>query len=157
MSLEKTIIIQTTEGHEYWIGFSKFDDLVVPESITKVLVEIVIAIDDNKGLNNAKTLFTFSRHIKDYLIEKDVILYCYCDNKEIERGERNKQLAPQEFRSLLFKKMFDRALSIDADFINKPIILTDKNLDKHYIHLFSRSENIEELEILGLKLDEFNK
>jgi hypothetical protein len=53
--------------------------------------------------------------------------------------------------------MFDRALSIDADFINKPIILTDKNLDKHYIHLFSRSENIEELEILGLKLDEFNK
>jgi hypothetical protein len=154
MSLNKTISIKTKEGHNYLIDFSKFDSLVLPTSFNKDLIEVVIAIDDNKGINNAKTLFTFSKHIKTYLTENDVILYCFCDNKAIDVADRNKIYTPQEHRSLLFKRMFDRACKANFGFINKPIELIDSNSEKHYIHLFTRIKNIKELEII---IDEVTK
>ena len=69
MSLNKSIIINSEEGHEYVLGFSSFEGVILPESITKDIIEVVIAIEDNKGINNAKTLFAFTKHIKSYLTE----------------------------------------------------------------------------------------
>lgn len=147
MSLEESYSLTTKEGHEYKIGFSPFTTIALPESLTKTIVDVVIAIDDNKGMNNASTLFEFSKIIKEYLSKNDVILYCYCDNKEIERGKTHQHLTPQEYRSLLFEKMFDKASN--KDFINKPILLIDGADNKHCIHFFSSSQNLDQIELLS--------
>jgi len=155
MSLNKSFTINSTEGHEYVLGFSSFDSILLPDSITKKVIEVVIAIEDYKGINNAKTLFTFTKHIKSFLAKNDVILYSYCDNKHIERGERHQHLTPQEYRSLLFQTMFNKDNS--EEFINKPIELTDVSNEKHYIHLFARAESRVELEIASNGLYKLNK
>ncbi|TCC96652.1 hypothetical protein FBD94_22960 [Pedobacter hiemivivus] len=150
MPLEESYSLTTKEGHEYRIGFSPFDIFATPKSLTKPIVDVVIAIDDNKGINNASTLFEFSKIIKEYLFKNDVILYCYCDNKEIERGKKHQHLSPQEYRSLLFEKMFDKASN--KDFINKPILLIDATDNKHCIHFFSSTQNLDQIELLSEEL-----
>lgn len=35
MSLNKSVTITSAEGHEYVLGFSSFDSMVLPDSITK--------------------------------------------------------------------------------------------------------------------------
>lgn len=155
MSLNKSIVITSAQGHEYVLGFSSFNSIVLPESITKQVVEVVVAIEDYKGINNAETLFSFTNHIKSYLFENDVILYSYCDDKDIERSEKHRHLAPQKYRSLLFQTMFNRAAG--KEFINSPIELTDANNEKHYIHLFTRAKNINVLEIATAELGKLNK
>ncbi len=75
MSLNRSITIHTKEGYEYILGFSSFDAILIPESITKKIIEIVIAVKDHNRINNAETLFAFAKNIKSYLNENDVILY----------------------------------------------------------------------------------
>ena len=48
--------------------------------------------------------------------------------------------------------MFDRESKEDGSFINKPIELVDLNNETHYIHLFTRSENIKDLQYLSKEL-----
>lgn len=59
-------------------------------------------------MNNASTLSKFSKIVREYLSENDVILYCYCDDREIERSKKHQNLTPQEYRSVLFERMFDK-------------------------------------------------
>lgn len=155
MSLEESYSLTTKEGHEYRIGFTPFNVIAVPESITKPIIDVVIAIDDNKGMNNASTLFKFSEIVKEYLSKNDVILYCFCDTQEIERAKTHQHLTPQEYRSLLFERMFDKVSN--KDFINKPIVLTDGDDNKHCIHFFSRSKNLDQIEELSVIIEEFQK
>lgn len=152
MSFDKTISIKTSEGYLYKIGFSKFKIDILPETLNKELIDVVIVAEDVKGINNASTLFSISKYIKQYLIDNDVILYCYCDILPIGVNIKNKQCSPQEYRSLLFKRMFDREYKEDGSFINKPIELVDLNNETHYIHLFTRSENTEDLQYLSKEL-----
>lgn len=155
MSLDKSILITSSEGHEYVLGFSLFNSFILPETITQKIIEVVIAIEDNKGVNNAKTLFSFAKHIKSYLFENDVILYSYCDSKAIERSEKHQHLSPQAYRSLLFQMIFDREAG--TDFINRPVELTDGNNENHFIHLFSTTSNVEALEVVCKELYKLNK
>ena len=96
MSFDKTISIKTSEGYLYKIGFSKFKIEVLPETLNKDLIDVVIVAQNVKGINNASTLFSISKYIKQYLIDNDVILYCYCDILPIGVNIKNKQFSPQE-------------------------------------------------------------
>lgn len=155
MPLEESYSLTTKEGHEYKIGFSAFDVLQLPDNVKKDVADVVIAIDDNKGINNARTLFQISEIIKEYLTRQDVILYCYCDSKDIERGKGHQGLTPQEYRSLLFQKMFSRASN--KDLINKPITLTDLKGEVHCIHLISTAQNKDDVEILSNEIYKLHK
>lgn len=146
MALDEIYSLNTKEGHEYKIGFSLFNALHIPEIVEKDVVDVTIVVNDNKGINNAYTLLQISNIIKKYLSNNDVILYCYCDSKEIERNKQHMHLTPQEYRSLLFQRMFDKASN--AGFINKPITFTDKNNDIHCIHLISQIDNSEQIETI---------
>lgn len=155
MALDEIYSLTTKEGHHYKIGFSTFNLLHLPENLKKEVADVVIAVKDNKGINNANTLFQFAKIIKDYLHKRDVILYCYCDNKEIERAKAHHYLAPQEYRSILFQKMFDRASN--KDFISRPITLIDGNNEIHCIHLISRIENSKDIDILSFEIFKLQK
>lgn len=147
MSLNKSITITSKEGHNYTLGFSPFDAVKLPDDIRKPVIDVVIAIEGENQFNNPKTLFTFTHHAKEYLNENDVILYCYCDNKEILRDKKHQHLSPQEYRSLLFQRLFERERN--GELLNKPIVLTDSNEEKHFIHLFSNVHNKDTVELIA--------
>jgi hypothetical protein len=155
MSLEKVYSFKTIEGFEYRIGFSPFNSLIIPENINKPVIDVVIATQDNKVINNAGTLFMITKIIKEYLSSNDVLLYCYCDAIEINRGLKHQKLTPQEYRNLLFQKMFER--EADTKFINKLIVLTDINEVDHYVQIISTTSNISLLQIAENELIKLNK
>ncbi len=155
MALDEVYSLTTKEGHEYKIGFSAFDIFKLPENVNKDVVDVTIAIEDNKGINNASSLFQISAIIKDYLSKNDVILYCYCDTRYIERSILHQEISSQEYRSLLFQRMFNRASN--NGFINKPIILTDLNDMNHCIHLISSIDNLEDIEALSNEILKMQK
>ena len=147
--------VLSKEGHRYILSFSTFDSVQLPDSIKLPVAEVVIATEDNKGFNNASTLFQFTAHIKDYLIANDVILYCFCDEKEIDRGERHLCFSPQEYRSMLFEAMFCR--SNDDRFIIKTVVLTDSNGESHIVKLISVKANEEVLDTAFDEISKMNK
>lgn len=155
MSLEEVYSFKTFEGFEYRVGFSQFNSLIIPENINKPVIDVVIATQDNKEINNAGTLFIITRIIKDYLIKNDVLLYCYCDAIEINRRTKHQQLTPQEYRNLLFQKMFER--EADNTFVNKLIVLTDINEVDHYVQLISTTSNLNLLQTAENEIFKLNK
>lgn len=155
MSLEEVYSFTTIEGIEYRIGFSPFNSLLVPTTIDKPIIDVVIAVEENKHVNNAGTLFAIPKIIKAYLAKNDVLLYCYCDSIEISRTNKHQSLTPQEYRNLLFQKMFEREAGLD--FINKLIILTDLNNIDHYIIIISTISNLSAIEIAENELIKLNK
>ena len=155
MSLEEVYSFTTIEGLEYRIGFSPFNSLIIPEKINKPIIDVVIATQDTNVINNAGTLFIFTKIIKEYLIKNDVLLYCYCDSIEINRGQKHQVLTPQEYRNLLFQKMFDR--ESDNKFVNKLIVLTDINDVNHYVMIISTISNLTLLQIAENELMKLNK
>lgn len=155
MNLEQVIPLTSREGHRYLIQFSKFQDDIVPEAIEIDIVDVVIVLENDCGINNANTLFQISGIIKEYLDENGVILYCFCDNSEIIRGKNNDNMSPQEYRSLLFSKLFDKRS--DVNYLNKPIIINDPENGDHYIHLISKTSNSKQIDLISKELNKFNK
>jgi hypothetical protein len=147
MPVDQTIPFISKEGHEYFIIFDKIEEKAIPDGVIKTIVDVTIAIADNKGINNCHTLKQITSIIKSYLDENDVILYCFCDNKEIFRSIKHSHLTPQEYRSLLFTKLFDNLAN--EEYINKPIVITDDEQINHHIHLISKEINQDDVNILS--------
>jgi len=155
MSLEKIETFISKEGNIYSIIFNSFDQAKLPLEFEKPLIEVTIAVENYKSLNGAKTLGKIVDIIKIYLDENDVILYSYCDNKEINRSINNQKLFPQHYRSLLFATLFHKYNTFNH--INEVIVIADPDYGHHYIHLISRSENRGLLDSLTSALINFGK
>ena len=127
---EKRIIpLVTKEGHSYLIQFEFLDRHILPKGIKANVVDVLISVENNVGINSTSTLGLFAKIMSDFLHENDVILYCYCDHKEITRSTRRKEMSPQQYRSALFSAMFTKYTN--NDHVNQLIIINDK-VD-HYI------------------------
>lgn len=100
-------------------------------------------------------LIEFSGIIKAYLDNNDAVLYCYCDNKEIDRGKSKLNMSPQKYRSLLFSRMFDRIGNVD--YVNHTVQISDETYGDHYIHLISKISNSEHIEAIENELVKLHK
>lgn len=151
MGIEKIDAVVCKEGHQYLIEYSAFDKNLITDNLFRTDLDVVNLVITNsnefEGINNAHTLFKISQSIKEYLEENNVILYAYCDNKEIIRSKKNLKMLPQEFRSSLFSSMFNR--KSNRLFINERIIISDPENGDHYIHLISREENRDQIEAIA--------
>lgn len=154
MEINQDFPFTTKEGHEYLIKFSQFNPDNIPDEITIPVVDVAIelALSANQT-NNAGTLFQISALINNYIIKHDVILYCYCDMAPIDK--RNAEVSNQQFRSLLFTRMFDK--QNNQEYINERIVIEDEVNGSHYIHLFSHIRNRSSLELIVSELIKFNK
>ncbi|QPH40645.1 hypothetical protein [Pedobacter endophyticus] len=151
MGKKKIIPLTTKEGHNYLIQFEFIGKEHIPQSVKADVVDVLISVENNVGINNGSTLSQFASILKEFLVENNVVLYCYCDHAEIIRA-RKQSMSPQEYRSKLFSAMFDK--QNNSDYINQLIIINDE-VD-HYIHLISLKENEEDVvllrnEVLNLK------
>lgn len=154
MAVDQIISLESKEGHEYLIKLDRLDPAILPDRINIPVVNITIEkVNGVDTINNAKTLFQITQAIAGYAFENDVVLYCYCDSAPISK--RNPEMSSQEFRSLLFIKMFEK--QNNNEYLNEQIIIDDPENGNHYIHLFSRMHHKDTIEIIASKLLEFNK
>jgi hypothetical protein len=152
MSIEKEVPLITKEGYNYLISFSKFPTENLPK-LTIPVVDLTISVENNVGVNNSATLLQITSIIKEYLNENDVVLYCYCDDKEVNKSKNKENITPQEYRSKLFSAMFEK--EADANFINSRIIITGDTV--HYIHLIAKKKNSAHIDLISNELLKLQK
>lgn len=147
----------TKEGIDYLIRFTLFDKNRVPEKITIPIVDIVIETnaDIDKIKNSAYSLLQITQIISEYATKNNAIYYCYCSDKPIKRADKKNHLTHQQYRSLLFCKMFEK--NNNSNFINKTVIINDPQKGNHHIHLITKLENEYMVNILSDTLSEFDK
>lgn len=146
----------TSEGYQYLIEFFITNEFIgLTDSIDINLVNVTITLVNGMGINNASTLFQISGLIRTYLDKNNAVLYCYCDDREIERGKSKLNMSPQKYRSLLFNRMFDRIGN--NDYINHTVQINDETYGDHYIHLISKISNFEHIEAIKNELVKLHK
>lgn len=156
MDSNTVVPITTIEGHQYLIEFSIVSDVLdLPKSIQIGIANVAIVLVDGAGINNASTLYAMASVLKEYLESNDVVLYCYCDNKEIPRSKPRQNLSPQHYRSMLFNKMFER--QNNEEYLNRSFVVKDVENGDHYINLISRSTNIKQVDIIEENLLKMEK
>ena len=156
--LENTYIpYSTKEGIDYLIKFSLFSSDRIPAFITVPIIDIVIETysDVYEIKNSTHSLIQITKKISEFVIKNDAIYYCYCSDKPIKRAQNKAQLSNQEYRSLLFCKMFEK--SNNSDFINKIILISDEQRGNHYLHLITKIENLDIVNLLAVELSTFDK
>ena len=104
-------------------------------------------------LINSATLLQITSIIKEYLNENDVVLYCYCDDKAINKSKNKENVTPQEYRSKLFSVIFEK--EADAKFINNRIIINGDT--DHYIHLIAQKKNSAHIDLISNELLKLQK
>lgn len=156
MALNQVVPFRTKEGCQYLIEFSLANELIVfSDPISIAIVDVAITQLDVGLLNNASTLFQIANIIKSYLEVNNVALYCYCDTKEIQRGKNKKDMLPQQYRSLLFSRMFER--NSDSTYVNHVIVVKDEINGDHYINLIANKSNQSQLNAIEKELCKLNK
>ena len=134
MSLETIIPFRSKDGNQYLIEFKIFDsgiDFGIP------IIDVSLVLVEAKSKNNLiSELFYISNIVDSYLRDNDVVLYFYCDNSEIDRSEKNKHILPQQYRSMLFDRLFKKKMK--DHLIKRDIVIGDLNTnDIHCISLIS--------------------
>jgi len=155
VSLERIETFISKEGNCYNIIFSVFQQERIPIEIQKTLIDVTISIENQICLNGVETLGKIADIIKNYLDENDVILYSYCDNKDINRSIKKQELYPQHYRSLLFTSLFNKYNTLN--YINEVIVIADEDYGHHYIHLIAKVEDKDVLDLLTDTLINFGK
>lgn len=157
MGYGKIVPFTNKDGHEYLVQFSEFDFLVLPDTIKINVIDVVIAIEEHDELivNSASSLFQMSNIIKEYLIDNNVVLYCYCDNKPIKRRINKSHLLPQHYRSKLFSSLFLKK-NILHEYTDEVIRISDGINGDHYIHLIADISNASYVEAISIELGKFN-
>ena len=137
--MEKEIPLTTDEGYEYLVVFKEFCN--TPRNYGIIIIDVsIILMGDVIPINSIKTFSRFSQIILDYLNENNVILYYYCDTSDIAiRNNRKRKVTPQEFRSKLFSKIFEKMNP--TNFIEKPIKINDPENGNHYTSLICHKQN----------------
>ncbi|MEL5895631.1 hypothetical protein AAE250_19310 [Bacteroides sp. GD17] len=142
-----TYPISTDDGDGYLVLMESFEKSVLPDDIIEALgnVEIVdVTLERVSGAHATppSILFEISNFIAGFLLDNEnTILYFYCDDMH-DIARRDQSMTPQEFRSHLFSKMFDRYTFSHnmVRFINTSLrIESDRDV---YIHLIARESHL---------------
>jgi len=154
MSFYKEYPFTTVFGVRYLLIFTEFSDST--DFDFPVIDISLVCEDDIEQANDIDVLITVNRFIKEYLIEhKGAVLYYYCDTAPIIKSSKNEHLSNQEYRQILFNRMFELARFKDAT--KKSIIIKDLEQGDHFINLISHSSMAEALEKLASNVEDLKK
>jgi hypothetical protein len=123
MAINADIPYSTNQGIDYLIRFTVFPKESLPKGINIPVVDIVIETNAevNDIKNTAFSLIKITNIISEYILEHDAIYYCYCSSNPIKKSAKKTDLTHQEYRSLLFCKMFEK--NNNPDFVNRTLLL----------------------------------
>ena len=139
-------LLSTKEGDVYHITLSE-DTVLFSEATIQLLGNLkVIGIDLRRLVGHAPTghemLAAIERIIADFFLSHDdVMIFYYCDFiNPIPHTSKN--ISPQEYRSNLFKRMFERYVSQhDVDGIHLSVITAKGIGETYFFHLIYRDEH----------------
>lgn len=139
-----------SSGEDAFFGSSEIDVLVGQE------VEIIeIDLERLSGCNPAslKTLWEISNSIFRCIKQNDkAVLFYFCDdmNEIPVIGKGKEDMWPQEYRSLLFHKMFQRYVMqnhVSEDYVDISVVINEDSRPL-YMHFISRSEHVHYVNML---------
>lgn len=154
MSLNQSFILNFEDGNSFDLHFSEISIDTLPIKSNLPIIDISLKANNANLQTSAKDLFKIADNVKEYLLERNVILYYYCDTKPITNNFRQ-NISPQQFRFQLFSDLFERK-NLDV-FAKENIIIMDAGKEFHYICLISRKENNKEIELIANELQKLQK
>ncbi len=139
-------------GVRYVLIFSEFDN----QDYNTPVIDITLVCEDNlEQANDVDVLININNFIKDYLSQfKNVIIYYYCDKAPIVKSKKNQNLSNQEYRHILFNRMFE--FSKFNSVIKKSIIINDPEEGNHYINLIGNTSLYDTIEKIALDINKIN-
>ncbi len=153
-------IFKSPKGDVYHITLSE-DKRLLSEDALKVLKDVTVVGVELRRLSGNHTtglevLSAIEETIADlFLQEKDVILCYYCDFiNPIPRTAKN-SMPPQEYRSKLFDKMFQRYTMLRGiRNVRLSVVEINGINEKYYFHVIYRETHSFLATIIGLDLKE---
>lgn len=153
--------INSAKGDKIKVALSYYDNETIgyisesPSLRSATLYDVTLIRVSGTGIIDYNTLSIVSRTLANFLMDnEDAILCFYCDDlTEVLR--HNRKVSPQEYRSNLFSKMFERYTKANkvSGFVNHVVKIVDKGTPR-FAHFISREgfeETISEIESLLVK------
>lgn len=137
-------LLSTDEGDVYHITLSE-DTVLFSQDTLKIINGVkVIGIDLRRLVGSSPTghdmLAAIEKVIADFFQEYDnVMIFYYCDFINPIPHTKKTSMPPQEYRSNLFRLMFERYVSLhDIDDVHLSVITAKGIDDTYYFHLIYR-------------------
>lgn len=137
-------LLSTDEGDVYHITLSE-DTVLFSQDTLKIINGVkVIGIDLRRLVGNSPTghdmLAAIEKVIADFFLEYDnVMIFYYCDFINPIPHTKKTSMPPQEYRSNLFRLMFERYVSLhDIDDVHLSVITAKGIDDNYFFHLIYR-------------------
>ena len=150
--------IKNTEGDQVLVALSYYDTELLsvvtsdPDVLNLVFFDVTLVRKSGREYVGGKMLFAISKVLADFMDENpDAVLCYYCSDIDVRRNHNS--LAPQEYRSRLFAKMFDRyvvAHNID-NLVNHVVEIVDSEdpESSQFAQFICRREHEEAVAQLG--------
>ncbi len=137
-------LLSTDEGDIYHITLSE-DTILFSQDTLKIINGVkVVGIDLRRLVGSSPTghdmLAAIEKVIADYFMEYDnVMIFYYCDFLNPIPHTKKTSMPPQEYRSNLFRLMFERYVSLhDIDDVHLSVITAKGIDDTYFFHLIYR-------------------
>lgn len=143
--------IKSKEGDQIRVALSYYDSETVsmlssdPLTLTLAFYDVTLVREIGEGYVGYKVLSAVSETLARFLDEnEDVVLCFYCDAQtEVKRSHSD--ISPQEYRSRLFSRMFDKYMKSHclSNFINHRIKIEDlvNPMNSQFAHFICRKEH----------------
>lgn len=151
--------IMNSEGDQIMVALSYYDYEAISifttdrTTLTLVFYDVTLVRKVGEGYVGYKVLFAISDILAKFMYEnEDAVLCFYCDaNTEVRRNHKN--MLPQEYRSVLFSRMFELYTKTHniTNFINHrvEIVNPDNPNNRQFAHFICRTEHHEAVVSLG--------
>ena len=137
-------LLSTDEGDVYHITLSE-DTILFSQDTLKIINGVkVVGIDLRRLVGSSPTghemLAAIEKVIADFFLEYDnLMIFYYCDFLNPIPHTKKTSMPPQEYRSNLFRLMFERYVSLhDIDDVHLSVITAKGIDDTYYFHLIYR-------------------
>ena len=137
-------LLSTDEGDIYHITLSE-DTILFSQDTLKIINGVkVVGIDLRRLVGSSPTghdmLAAIEKVIADFFMEYDnVMIFYYCDFLNPIPHTKKTSMPPQEYRSNLFRLMFERYVSLhDIDDVHLSVITAQGIDDTYFFHLIYR-------------------
>ena len=153
-------LLSTDEGDVYHITLSE-DTILFSQDTLKIINGVkVVGIDLRRLVGSSPTghdmLAAIEKVIADFFLEYDnVMIFYYCDFLNPIPHTKKTSMPPQEYRSNLFRLMFERYVSLhDIDDVHLSVITVKGIDDTYYFHLIYRECHAHLAPVIGQDIKE---
>lgn len=150
-------IIQSNQTDEYKLRITSEDNGMLSDEVRQTLasenIEVFdIELERTKGLNvtSHKVLSKIEDCIADiFLTHHNAMICFFCDFISLVPS-MNRNMSVQEYRSILFSKMFDRYVTLHhIEGIKNQVVVVKGTAEDYYVHVIAREEHLRFAKIIG--------